>query len=206
LKAIISDADNTFGPYGMEKPTERFVVTMRVLGHNGIRLFSGTNIYGKDAIARKENFDSMVDDEGRRLIEATITPADVTPPEFKDEPEKFAKPRPDMFLKILDDYGLQPEEVLVIGDQKRSDVRAAHAAGLEAVQVVKHGKKDHKWVRFNRPFESFGRLIDGYAFSPEQITRTSDWAKLSFATRALIAARQRRERHSKNAKYIAPIH
>lgn len=206
LRAIISDADNTFGPYDMESPTPRFLITMNTLGKNGLRLFSATNIYGTAATARKEKFASLMSEDGGRLIEDTVVPADVTPEEYRDEPKRFAKPQPDMFLSILEEHNLQPHEVLVVGDQKRSDVKGAHAAGIEAALVVKHGKKDHKWVRFNRPFESLRRLRDGYAFFPEKITRTSEWAQLSFATRALTALRQRSDRPKAHARYVAPLH
>jgi putative hydrolase of the HAD superfamily len=52
-----------------------------------------------------------------------------------------AKPRPEIFAAAVDTLGVAPNEILHVGDNERTDVRGALAAGFRAVRldVVKHG-------------------------------------------------------------------
>jgi putative hydrolase of the HAD superfamily len=52
-----------------------------------------------------------------------------------------AKPRPEIFAAAVETLGVAPNEILHVGDNERTDVRGALAAGFRAVRldVVKHG-------------------------------------------------------------------
>jgi putative hydrolase of the HAD superfamily len=46
-----------------------------------------------------------------------------------------AKPRPEPFIAALKTLGVRPEEALHVGDNERTDVRGALAAGMRAVRI-----------------------------------------------------------------------
>jgi HAD superfamily hydrolase (TIGR01458 family) len=60
---------------------------------------------------------------------------------FKDEDgtKLIGKPSTDFFHLAVDSMGLQPDEVLMIGDDIESDIKGAHDAGLRTA-LVKTGK------------------------------------------------------------------
>ena len=46
-----------------------------------------------------------------------------------------AKPRPEIFRSAVETLGIPPHEVVHIGDNERTDVRGALAAGFRAVRL-----------------------------------------------------------------------
>ena len=70
-------------------------------------------------------------DAARGFFAATIYSMDVG----------HAKPRPEIFAAAVDRLGVAPGEILHIGDNERTDVRGALAAGFRAVRldVVRSG-------------------------------------------------------------------
>ncbi|MDQ6634690.1 MAG: HAD family hydrolase [Gemmatimonadota bacterium] len=70
-------------------------------------------------------------DAARAFFTATIYSMDVG----------HAKPRPEIFAATVEKLGVAPNEILHIGDNERTDVRGALAAGFRAVRldVVRHG-------------------------------------------------------------------
>jgi putative hydrolase of the HAD superfamily len=61
----------------------------------------------------------------RTLFETTIYSVDV----------RYAKPRPEPFAAAIDALGLAPERIIHIGDNERTDVQGALAAGMRAIRV-----------------------------------------------------------------------
>lgn len=63
---------------------------------------------------------------------------------FKDCFEAFAfsdevgcsKPRPEIFRKIFEELGVEPAQVVHLGDREEKDVAGAHAAGARAILVT----------------------------------------------------------------------
>ena len=45
------------------------------------------------------------------------------------------KPSPDIMLRLLSENGLEPSSSIMIGNDRRSDVAAAHAVGMDAVYI-----------------------------------------------------------------------
>jgi putative hydrolase of the HAD superfamily len=70
-------------------------------------------------------------DAARAFFTATIYSMDVG----------HAKPRPEIFAATVETLGVPPHEILHVGDNERTDVRGALAAGFRAVRldVVKSG-------------------------------------------------------------------
>lgn len=59
---------------------------------------------------------------------------------FTSEQARHSKPRKELFLYALDKAGLQPEEVVHIGDSLRGDVQGAAAAGIKPIWLNREGK------------------------------------------------------------------
>lgn len=60
---------------------------------------------------------------------------------FTSEDAKAYKPRKELFELALRETGLQPEEVIHVGDSLSSDVKGAHALGIKPIWVNRSGKE-----------------------------------------------------------------
>jgi FMN phosphatase YigB (HAD superfamily) len=96
-------------------------------------------------------------DAARAFFAATIYSMDVG----------HAKPRPEIFAAAVETLGVAPNEILHIGDNERTDVRGALAAGFRAVRldVVRHGgPSEAEFVA--RSFEELSEYLLGQAVTP----------------------------------------
>jgi putative hydrolase of the HAD superfamily len=78
-----------------------------------------------------------------------------------------AKPRPEIFAAAVETLGVAPNEILHIGDNERTDVRGALAAGFRAVRldVVRHGgPSEAEFVA--RSFEQLSEYLLSQAVTP----------------------------------------
>ena len=70
--------------------------------------------------------DRLLEKDGARdFFTATIYSMDVG----------HAKPRPEIFRRAVETLGIAPHEILHIGDNERTDVRGALAAGFRAIRL-----------------------------------------------------------------------
>lgn len=72
------------------------------------------------------------------------------------------KPRPELFLRALNDFGVSPDETAAIGDRPR-DVQAARAAGIRARYLIKHRPSQaepRQEFADTRVFDSFEECLD----------------------------------------------
>lgn len=53
--------------------------------------------------------------------------------------EKMCKPDPQLFQKVVDRYGLNPEETLMLDDSE-ANVESARSIGLKAIRIMPEGK------------------------------------------------------------------
>lgn len=60
---------------------------------------------------------------------------------FTSEDAMSYKPRPELFKLALRETGLQPDEVIHIGDSVSSDVKGATAVGIKALWLNRFGKE-----------------------------------------------------------------
>lgn len=98
-------------------------------------------------------------DAARDLFAATIYSMDVG----------HAKPRPEIFAAAVATLGIPPGEILHIGDNERTDVRGALAAGFRAIRldvVRSGGPSEAEFVA-----RSFAELEDYLRERAERITR-----------------------------------
>jgi putative hydrolase of the HAD superfamily len=96
-------------------------------------------------------------DAARAFFTATIYSMDVG----------HAKPRPEIFAAAVETLGVAPNEILHIGDNERTDVRGALAAGFRAVRldVVRHGgPSEAEFVA--RSFEELSEYLLSQAVAP----------------------------------------
>jgi putative hydrolase of the HAD superfamily len=96
-------------------------------------------------------------DAARAFFAATIYSMDVG----------HAKPRPEIFAAAVETLGVAPSEILHIGDNERTDVRGALAAGFRAVRldVVKQGgPSEAEFVA--RSFEELSEYLLGQISVP----------------------------------------
>ena len=78
-----------------------------------------------------------------------------------------AKPRPEIFAAAVETLGVAPNEILHVGDNERTDVRGALAAGFRAVRldVVRHGgPSEAEFVA--RSFEELSQYLLSQAAAP----------------------------------------
>ena len=96
-------------------------------------------------------------DAARAFFSATIYSMDVG----------HAKPRPEIFAAAVETLGVAPHEILHVGDNERTDVRGALAAGFRAVRldVVRHGgPSEAEFVA--RSFEELSQYLLSQAATP----------------------------------------
>ncbi len=77
--------------------------------------------------------------------------------------ESFSKPHPAMLLEIMDELGMTPERVLMVGDTTH-DLQMARNAGVEAVGMT-HGAHPAEQLRELQPLallEDFARLREWF--------------------------------------------
>ena len=93
-------------------------------------------------------------DAAREFFAATIYSMDIG----------HAKPRPEIFAAAVGTLGVEPHEILHIGDNERTDVRGALAAGFRAVRLDvarSGGPSEAEFVA--RSFEELTEYLKGQA-------------------------------------------
>ena len=93
-------------------------------------------------------------DAARDFFSATIYSMDVG----------FAKPRTEMFAAAVQALGIAPGEIIHIGDNERTDVRGALAAGFRAIRIDiarDSGPSEAEFVA--RSFADLGKYLDSLA-------------------------------------------
>jgi putative hydrolase of the HAD superfamily len=99
--------------------------------------------------------DRLLEKDGARdFFAATIYSMDVG----------HAKPRPEIFAAAVKTLGVAPSEILHIGDNERTDVKGALAAGFRAIRldvVRSGGPSEAEFVA--RSFEELGRYLSSDA-------------------------------------------
>jgi putative hydrolase of the HAD superfamily len=83
-------------------------------------------------------------------------------PDFQEifivDPDTSTKTKKDVFAGIMEKYGYQPPQVLVIGDDPESEIKAARDLGLDTVLYDKENRHPHAPVTFR--ITDFGELAD----------------------------------------------
>ena len=128
IKCLLFDLDNTLVPVKMKTPSKKIKTLFDELKEKGFKIIIFSN------------------SQKNRLKP------------FKDELEvdcaaSARKPFKKKFLRVLDEYGYQINEVAIIGDQMLTDVVGGNKIGITTILVNPVGKKDLFFTKFNRVIE-----------------------------------------------------
>lgn len=114
-------------------------------------------------------------------LKGILTPSIVTMP--GEKPKTSRKPNPDMLQYILDTEDIEPNELLMFGDQLSADIEATARIGAESALLPRLGKLDHTGVRiFRRGPEALARAALGMPFRtqdfPGRLMSLEEWRVL----------------------------
>jgi putative hydrolase of the HAD superfamily len=84
---------------------------------------------------------------------------------FTSEATGYLKPNPEPFLKIMDIFGIKPEELLYVGDDYHYDVIGAGKLGIKTAYRASFGKKqgsaDMIFRAYSEFLPQFNRALSG---------------------------------------------
>ena len=128
IKCLLFDLDNTIVPIKMKTPSKKIKNLYNDLKEKGFKIIIFSN-------------------SGKSRLKP-----------FKDELEvdcsaSSMKPFKKKFLKVLDEYGYQINEVAIIGDQLLTDIFGGNKIGITTILVNPVGKKDLFFTKINRCIE-----------------------------------------------------
>lgn len=143
VKYIFMDLDNTLDSYLAKEPTKRAVEFITKLKNNQIQPIIISNNKGP-RVSKYSN-----------ILGIEFLPRSGKP--FSGKIKKFLKTK-----------GIDPSEVVMVGDQLATDIKAAKGAKIRGILVDKIVEEDQKVTKFNRFFEKpfrnrmkrKGKLID----------------------------------------------
>lgn len=128
IKVVLSDLDNTLDDYRVKTPSPRTQELVKNLKEAGIDFYIASN-----------NTSKRVSLYGKEL---GITV-------FSGLMKPFSGP----LKKLIEKQGFKKEEVVLIGDQVLTDVKAGNKAGIMTILTEPISEGDIIWTRFNRIFE-----------------------------------------------------
>lgn len=128
IKVVLSDLDNTLDDYRVKTPSPRTQELVKNLKEAGIEFYIASN-----------NTSKRVSLYGK-VLGITV---------FSGLMKPFSGP----LKKLIEKQGFKKEEVVLIGDQVLTDVKAGNKAGIMTILTEPISKGDIIWTRFNRVFE-----------------------------------------------------
>ena len=128
VKAVLVDLDNTLDPYVVAMPTQRAFDWRDALVKEGLRIVILSNNSGK----RVRRYATALGVECRCFMR---------------------KPFSGPLKRFLAEENLKPEEVILVGDQIQTDVKAANGAHVRAVLTEPLDPREPPWTKFNRIFD-----------------------------------------------------
>lgn len=142
LKAIVCDLDNTLDAYDVAEPSKEALELKKRLDGEGIRLYIGSNNTSK----RVKRY--------ARLLGVSCASGLLKPFAFR-------------LRKFLRKEGLEPDEVLMIGDQVYTDTKAANRAGVRILLTEPLTERDPWLSYWNRRLEKrIRKKIEERALAP----------------------------------------
>jgi len=128
IKVVLSDLDNTLDDYRVQTPSPRTRELIENLKKAGIEFYIASNNTSKRVSVYAESL-------GIKVFSGLMKP--------------FSGP----LKKLIQNEGFKKEEVVLIGDQVLTDVKAGNGAGIMTILTEPISKGDIIWTRFNRVFE-----------------------------------------------------
>lgn len=128
IKVVLSDLDNTLDDYRVQTPSPRTHELIKTLKEAGIAFYIASNNTSKRVSLYGK-------DLGIQVFSGLMKP--------------FSGP----LKKLIEKEGFKKEEVVLIGDQVLTDVKAGNKAGIMTILTEPISTGDIIWTRFNRIFE-----------------------------------------------------
>ena len=129
IKLVLFDLDNTLDPYAVSEPTDEAKRMCAAFKEAGLRPYICSN-----------NKDRRVGHYARLLgIEYACM---------------MLKPFAFKIVKLIKELGYEPNEVVLVGDQIQTDVKAGYRAKIKTILVEPLDPSiEPPWTRFNRVFD-----------------------------------------------------
>ena len=128
IKGVIFDIDNTLVSYETPDPTEEVKTLLFSLREKGFSVALVSNNSPERVARFNEPFGFFASPDAHKPLKRALRPA-------------------------LSAFGLDPKEVLMVGDQLLTDVLAARLWGLKTAVVQPIKKKENLFFRFKRVLE-----------------------------------------------------
>jgi len=128
IKAVLLDIDNTLVPYATRQPDERARNWFDTMEEAGIKIWIISNAKEKRVreFMKDLNFDAVY---------------------------KARKPGKACFRKVLDELGMEPRQVAMVGDQIFTDVWGGRRSGLYTILVQPIDNKENPFIKLKRILE-----------------------------------------------------
>ena len=128
VKYLFLDLDNTLDSYRQKVPTQKAIDLKDKLLKEGIEIIILSNNTGK----RVSEYATKL---GVKYVNS------------------IGKPFASGIKRLLKNHNINPENVMMVGDQLITDIAAANRAKLRSIYVDKLVEEDQPTTRFNRIFE-----------------------------------------------------
>lgn len=128
VTTVLVDLDNTLDPYIVAEPTERTISWKEGLVEAGLRIVILSNNSGK----RVQHYAKLLGVECRCFMR---------------------KPFSGPLKRFIAEEKLAKSEVVLVGDQIQTDVKAANGAGIRAILTEPLDPHEPPWTKFNRIFD-----------------------------------------------------
>lgn len=128
IKTLLLDLDNTLDPYTVSEPTSRALEWAKKAKEEGFDIYILSNNSGK----RVGRYASLLGVKARYFMK---------------------KPFSGPLIRFLNEAKLKKEEVMLIGDQIQTDVKAGNGAGIRVLLTEPLFHKEPPWTKINRIFD-----------------------------------------------------
>lgn len=125
---VLVDLDNTLDPYAVSEPTQRTLDWKNTMVEAGLEIVILSNNSGK----RVHHYANLLGVECRCFMK---------------------KPFSGPLKRFLVETGLKPNQVILVGDQIQTDVKAANGAGVRCILTEPLNPDEPPWTKFNRIFD-----------------------------------------------------
>lgn len=128
VKVLLMDLDNTLDPYTVSEPREATLEWKKRMAEAGLRIVILSNNSGK----RVSKYAGLLGVECRCFMR---------------------KPFSGPLKRFLKEENLSVDEVMLVGDQIQTDVKAANGAGVRCILLDPIDPHEPPWTKFNRIFD-----------------------------------------------------
>ena len=128
VKVLLMDLDNTLDPYTVSEPSDRALAWAKQMKEEGFSIYILSNNSGK----RVGHYASLLGVNARYFMK---------------------KPFSGPLKRFLEEMNLPKEEVILIGDQIQTDVKAGNGAGIRVILTEPLYEVEPPWTKFNRLFD-----------------------------------------------------